>query len=94
VGLAGLTFRPWQKLSVNLDYEGASSDRIYFRTSLNDYYKLRARARYQVAASLMLQANFQVLTIRTRPRPFNTISAAATIPWPFTGRPPAASASA
>jgi hypothetical protein len=61
VGLAGLTFRPSQKLSVNLDYEGASSDRIYFRTSLNDYYKLRARARYQVAASLMLQANFQVL---------------------------------
>ena len=61
VGLAGLTFRASQKLSVNLDYEGASSDRIYFRTSLNDYYKLRARARYQLAASLMLQANFQVL---------------------------------
>jgi len=61
VGLAGLTFRASQKLSVNLDYEGASSDRIYFRTSLNDYYKLRARARYQVAASLILQANFQVL---------------------------------
>jgi hypothetical protein len=61
VGLAGLTFRPSQKLSVNLDYEGASSDRIYFRTSLNDYYKIRARARYQLAASLMLQANFQVL---------------------------------
>jgi hypothetical protein len=60
-GLAGLTFRPAQKLSVNLDYEGASSDKVYFRTSLNDYYKLRARARYQVAASLMLQANFQVL---------------------------------
>ncbi len=61
VGLAGLTFRPVQKLSVNFDYEGASSDRIYFRTSLNDYYKTRARARYQLAASLMLQANFQVL---------------------------------
>jgi hypothetical protein len=61
VGLAGLTFRPSQKLSLNLDYEGASSDRIYFRTSLNDYYKLRARARYQLVASLMLQANFQVL---------------------------------
>ena len=61
VGLAGLTFRPSQKFSVNLDYEGASSDRIYFRSSLNDYYKLRARARYQLAASLMLQANFQVL---------------------------------
>src|ERR1035441_5390194 len=64
VGLAGLTFRPAQKLSVNLDYEGASSDRIYFRTSLNDYYKLRARARYQVAASLMLQANCHELNIQ------------------------------
>ena len=77
VGLAGLTFRPSQKLSVNLDYEGASSDRIYFRTSLNDYYKLRARARYQVAASLMLQANFQVL---------NNQNPAAAIQYDFESR--------
>ncbi|HYW44729.1 MAG TPA: hypothetical protein VE959_17840 [Bryobacteraceae bacterium] len=61
VGLAGLTFRPSQKLSVNLDYEGASSDRIYFRTSLNEYSRARARARYQATTSLMFQANFQVL---------------------------------
>lgn len=61
VGLAGLTFRPSEKLSVNLDYEGASSDRIYFRTSLNDYHKARVRARYQPRASLAFQANFQVL---------------------------------
>jgi len=61
VALAGLSFRPSEKLSVNLDYEGASSDRIYFRTSLNDYHKVRARARYQLNTSLMLQANFQVL---------------------------------
>jgi len=61
IGLAGLTFRPMQKLSVNLDYEGSSSDDIYFRTSLNDYHKARARARYQATNSLMLQANFTVL---------------------------------
>jgi hypothetical protein len=61
VGLAGLTFRPSEKLSVNLDYEGASSDRIYFRTSLNDYNKARARAKYQVNSALSFQANFQVL---------------------------------
>ncbi|MBZ5617559.1 MAG: hypothetical protein LAQ69_02320 [Acidobacteriia bacterium] len=61
VGLAGLTFRPSEKLSVNLDYEGASSDRIYFRTSLNDYHKARARARYQLNSALSFQANFQVL---------------------------------
>jgi len=61
IGLAGLTFRPWQKLSVNLDYEGSSSDNVYFRTSLNDYHKARARARYQATGSLSFQANFMVL---------------------------------
>ena len=61
VGLAGLTVRPSQKLSVNLDYEGASSDRIYFRTSLNEYQRARARAKYQATGSLLFQANFQVL---------------------------------
>ncbi len=61
VALAGLVFRPSQKLSMNLDYEGASSDNIYFRTSLNDYNRGRARARYQVANALALQARIQVL---------------------------------
>ena len=61
VGLAGLTFRPSEKLSVNLDYEGAESDRIYFRTSLNNYNKARARAKYQWNSALSFQANFQVL---------------------------------
>ena len=62
VGLAGLTFRPAEKLSVNLDYEGASSDHIYFRASLNDYHRARARARYQATHSLSFQANFNVLS--------------------------------
>jgi hypothetical protein len=61
VGLAGMTFRPFKKLSMNLDYEGASSDNIYFRTSLNDYQKGRARASYQVTSTLSAQARFQVL---------------------------------
>ena len=61
VGLAGLTFRPSEKLSMNLDYEAAGSDRVYFRTSLNDYHKVRARARYQATASLSVQANFLLL---------------------------------
>jgi hypothetical protein len=60
-GLGGLTYRALDKLTINLDFEGASSDDIYFRTSLNDYKKGRARARYQVAKALALQANFQVL---------------------------------
>jgi hypothetical protein len=60
-GIGGLTYRALEKLTFNLDFEGASSDDIYFRTSLNDYKKGRARARYQVAKALSLQANFQVL---------------------------------
>jgi hypothetical protein len=60
-GIGGLTYRALDKLTINLDFEGASSDDIYFRTSLNDYKKGRARARYQVAKALALQANFQVL---------------------------------
>src|SRR5262249_52380413 len=62
VALAGLNFRPSERLSVNLDYEGASSDRIYFRASLNDYHRARARARYQATKTLSLQASFQVLS--------------------------------
>ena len=61
VGLGGLTYRANEKLSVNLDYEGAESDRVYFRTSLNDYNKARARARYQLNSALGFTANFQVL---------------------------------
>jgi hypothetical protein len=56
-----LTLRPVQKLSLNFDYEGASTSHNYFRTSLYNYQKLRARARYQLASTLSLQANFAFL---------------------------------
>ena len=61
IGLGGFTYRATQKFNVNLDYEGASSDHIYFRTSLNDYSKGRARAKYQFNQALGLQARFTVL---------------------------------
>ena len=61
VGLAGLTFRPSQRFSLNLDYEGAATDRTYFRTSLYNYQRVRARARYQLNAALSVQANFTLL---------------------------------
>jgi hypothetical protein len=61
VGLAGATIRPWQKLSLNVDYEGASTDQNYFRSSLYNYQKVRARAKYQASASLWFQANFGLL---------------------------------
>jgi hypothetical protein len=61
VGLAGITFRPLQKLSLNVDYEGASTSRNYFRTDLYNYQKVRARAKYQLASALWFQANFAFL---------------------------------
>src|SRR5260370_20313129 len=37
VGLAGATIRPWQKLSLNVDYEGAITDQYFFRIGLYNY---------------------------------------------------------
>jgi len=68
IALAGLNFRLSEKLSFNADYEGGNSDDIYFRTSLNDYQKGRARAKYRLLQSLMLQASFYVLR-NTNPAP-------------------------
>ncbi len=61
VGLAGFNFRPVKKLALTMDYEKGAGDRSYFRTSLFDYQKIRARARYQLLASLNVAANFTVL---------------------------------
>lgn len=61
VALAGFNFRPLKRLALTLDYEKGAGDRSYFRTSLYDYQKIRARARYQLLASLNVAANFTVL---------------------------------
>jgi hypothetical protein len=61
VGLAGFNYRAGQKLSFNMDFEGASGDSAYFRTSLQDYQRARLRARYQALNSLVITAGFSVL---------------------------------
>jgi len=61
IGLAGINLRASQKLSLNVDFEGAETSHAYFRTSLYNYQKMRARARYQVAHTLSLQASFSLL---------------------------------
>jgi hypothetical protein len=61
VGLAGVSYRTGQKLSFNIDFEGASGDSAYFRTSLQDYERARLRARYQALKSLVVSATFSVL---------------------------------
>jgi hypothetical protein len=61
VGIGGIVFRPSQKISISGEVEGGSSGGAYFRTSLYDYQKVRARARYQATATLSLSADFSML---------------------------------
>jgi hypothetical protein len=68
VWIAGINFRASDKLSFNADYEGGDSDSIYFRDSLNNYQKVRARAKYRLLPSLVLQANVSYLK-NTNPAP-------------------------
>jgi len=68
VGLAGINFRLSEKLSFNADYEGGDSDDIYFRDSLNNYHKARARAKYRLLPSLQFQATANYLK-NTNPAP-------------------------
>jgi hypothetical protein len=58
----GFSFRPFAKLSVNGDAEGAASGRTYFRTSLHDYQRAGFRLRYQITGSLNLAADYRILT--------------------------------
>ncbi len=61
VGLGAVTFRPGHGISVTGEVEGASSGGAYFRTSLYNYQKVRAQARYQATTSLSFAADFTLL---------------------------------
>jgi hypothetical protein len=61
VGIAGVSYRPIQKLLVSGNLEAAESNGAYFRTSLYNYQKVRAQARYQATGSLSLSADFTFL---------------------------------
>jgi hypothetical protein len=65
-GLAGFTYRRLQRLSLNGSYEGASSDHVYYRTSLNEYQRGGLNAKLQLTGSLVLQARFRVLDNQNR----------------------------
>ena len=54
VGLAGLQFRPTQKLTLNADYEQSNGVKTFYRTGLQDYLKLRALARITLPWNLFL----------------------------------------
>jgi hypothetical protein len=67
VGIGGLTYRLVQRLSLTAEAEVASSGAAYFSTSLYNYQKIRAQARYQALKSLSLTADFSAL-INENPR--------------------------
>ena len=57
-GLGAVIFRPSSKLTLTAEAEAATSDGVYFRTSLYDYQKVRAQAHYQVTGSLNISGDF------------------------------------
>ena len=61
VGIGGVSFRSKARFRVNVDYEGSPGDRSYFLTSLNDYQRGRAMARYAPVDGLEITARFTVL---------------------------------
>ncbi len=61
IGLGAATFRPSQKISVTGEVEAGTSSGVYFRTSLYNYQKVRAEARYQPLQSLSISAAFTLL---------------------------------
>jgi hypothetical protein len=62
IGIGGFSFRPLSQLSFSGEFEGASSDQTYFRTSLHEYQRMHARAQFQVLASLLVAADFSLLS--------------------------------
>ncbi|MFN0101861.1 MAG: hypothetical protein ACKV2U_07200 [Bryobacteraceae bacterium] len=84
-GTAGGTLRLRPKLTVFADAEVARSSAVLFRTSLADFEKYRVRARYEVSASLNVQANFGDLRNRNPPEfglfDLRQRQAAAAIQW-------------
>ncbi len=60
-GIGGVSLRVKDKLRLNADVEGGSANQTYFRTSLDNYYKVRARAEYNFLPGWRLSGDFNVL---------------------------------
>ncbi|MEO8662478.1 MAG: hypothetical protein ABI693_28715 [Bryobacteraceae bacterium] len=57
VGLVGGTYRAGNKFTLTGEFEASNGISTYFRTSLQDYKRFRAVARYQLLPSLLVTAN-------------------------------------
>jgi hypothetical protein len=56
IGLAGFVARPWSKLTLNGSAEVSNGAKTYYRTSLQDYYRLKINGRYEIRQDLMMTA--------------------------------------
>ncbi len=86
VGLAGAAMRFWQgKLRVTADFEGSPGNETFFRTGLQNYRKVKARARYQLASDVQVSAAFAVLDNRNDESDidldFNSRQTSVSIQW-------------
>lgn len=54
IGLAGFVARPWSKFTVNASAEVSNGQKTYYRTSLQDYYRLKINGRYELRQDLLL----------------------------------------
>ena len=61
VGVGAFSYRPTEKLRLSADAEIGRSGNAYFRTSLYNYEKVRAQARYQVLKKLNVSGDFLAL---------------------------------
>jgi hypothetical protein len=79
VGLGGLSYRLGNRVRLNADYEAASTSRAFFRTSLRDYRKFRARASYAPQPAPEWRASVDFLWLdNENPDP--------TVRWDYTSR--------
>ena len=62
IGKAGFSYRPLSQFNITGDYEGAGTDKAYFRTSLYSYQRGKLRGSYQISPTLALAAEFSALS--------------------------------
>ena len=62
IGKAGFSYRPLSQFSITGDYEGAGTDKAYFRTSLYSYQRGKVRGSYQISPTLSIAAEFSALS--------------------------------
>lgn len=60
-GVGAASYRWGSRLSANVEFEAGRADEIYYRTSLRDYRKVRARARFQIWSGLSVTWNLNTL---------------------------------